>query len=144
MFECEIEEFVSGQKFRKVYEKKCEYLLVKYDLKKIELDVLFFLHRYESLNTAKDIVNNKCLSKAHVSNAVDSLARKNYVVACTDSGDRRCLQLTITSQARPVVEELNIVWNQILEIIYCDLSKEEIEILEKAIAKINKNIDGME
>jgi len=142
LFECEIEGFVNGQKFRKVYEKKCEYLMVKYDLRKIELDVLFFLDRYEDFNTAKDIVNNKCLSKAHVSKAIDNLTRKNYIIVCPDSEDRRCLHLSATPKAQPVVEELNIVWDQIIEIIYIDFSEEEKTVLKNAIAKIIKNIDS--
>ncbi len=141
MFECEIEGFVNVQKFRKVYEKKCECIMEKYELRKIELDVLLFLDKYEDFDTAKDIVSYKCLSKAHVSKALDNLVRKEYIITSEDKEDRRCLRLTITNKARPVVKELNMVWNQIIEIIYTDFSKEEKETIQKAFAKISKNID---
>ena len=141
MFECEIEGFISGQKFRKVYEKKCEYLMVKYELRKIELDVLVFLDRYEDLNTAKDIVNQRSLSKAHVSKAVDNLTRRNFVIACTGDRDRRCYRLTLTKEAEPIIREMNNVWNQIREIIFADLTDEEIKVLKNAMTKITRNIE---
>ena len=139
--DCIIEGFINGQKFRKIYEKKCECLIVRYDLRKIELDVLFFLNKYEDFDTARDIVKYSCLSKAHVSKAIDNLTKRNYLLASVNKGDRRCFHLSITDEARPIVKELNSIWENLLEVIYEGFSQEEKAVLRRGFIKIVENID---
>lgn len=138
----EIEGFMSGQKFRKLYEKKCEPLELKYDLRKIELDILIFLERYTGCDTAKDIVTIKCLSKAHVSKAVENLTNKRYLMPLADQEDRRCVHLLLTEEARPVLEELRELHRSLIDIVFTGLTEEERAILKKIAGKISGNIDA--
>lgn len=143
---CEMEGFMNGQQFKKLFEKKCEPLMKKYDLRKIELDILFFLSSYQSYNTAKDIANYKCLSKAHVSKAIDNLTGKNYLVARLVQEDRRCLHLSLTEEAQEVIRDIEFVWKQIHTIIYRDISEQEkcqfMQIMNKILRNINTVTDN--
>jgi len=142
---CEMEGFINGQQFKRLYEKKCEPLMQKYDLKKIELDVLFFLYSYETYDTAKDIVNFKCLSKAHVSKAIENLSSKNYILTSSDKQDRRCIHLAVTAQAQPVIEEMKRLWENMEYCIYRDISLEErnmfMQIMNRVVTNINSILD---
>ena len=138
---CEMEGIINGQQFKRVYEKKCEPLMKKYDLRKIELDVLFFLYSYETCDTAKDIVNRKCLSKAHVSKAIENLTDRRFVMTRSDNQDRRCVRLMITEEARPVLTEMEALWYELERCMYRNVSAEEqstfTSILNKIIGNIN-------
>lgn len=138
---CEMEGFINGQQFKRLYEKKCEPLMRKYNLKKIELDVLFFLSSNENYDTAKDIVNYKCLSKAHVSKAVEQLTDKRYVITKLDCQDRRCVRLSVTAEAEPVLNDMKRLWEQLESCVYRDITNEEkamfTDIMNKIVANIN-------
>jgi len=138
---CEIEGIINGQQFKRVYEKKCEPLMKKYDLRKIELDVLFFLYSYETYDTAKDIVNQKCLSKAHVSKAIENLTDKQYVMTWSDRQDRRCVHLSVTEEARPVLAELEALWHELEWCMYRNVSAEEQSMFTSVLNKIVRNIN---
>jgi len=138
---CEVEGFMNGQQFKKLYEKKCEPLMKKYDLRKIDLDVLFFLSTYKTCDTAKDIASYKCLSKAHVSKAIDNLTSKNYLTSKTNQEDRRCMHLSITEYAKPVIEDIELVWKQINEILYYNISGKEQQQFLHIMNRVLKNIN---
>lgn len=138
---CEIEGIINGQQFKRIYEKKCEPLMRKYDLRKIELDVLFFLYSYKTYDTAKDIVNQKCLSKAHVSKAIENLTARHYVMTRLDSQDRRCVHLIITEEAEPVLTEMESLWYDIERCMYRNVSAEERSMFTSIMNKIVKNIN---
>lgn len=141
---CELEGFINGQRFKRLYEINCEPLMKKYNLKKIELEVLYFLHSYEMYDTAKDIVNYKCLSKAHVSKAIDGLTRNHYIAACSGA-DRRCVHLTVTDQALPIIDEMNRIWAHIEQCVYQNISEHEravfTEVLNKIVSNVNRILD---
>ena len=138
---CELEGIMNGQQFKRVYERKCEPLMKKYDLRKIELDVLFFLHSYESFDTAKDIVNQKCLSKAHVSKAIENLAERRFVMTSSNSQDRRCVHLSITTEADPILAEMESLWQELERCMYRNVSVDERTVFTSVLNKIARNID---
>lgn len=138
---CEMEGIINGQQFKRVYEKKCEPLMKKYDLRKIELEVLFFLYSYESYDTAKDIVSQKCLSKAHVSKAIENLAGRHYVMTRSDSQDRRCVHLMVTEEARPILAEMEFLWHELERCMYRNVSDHEQAMFTHVLNKIIGNIN---
>lgn len=138
---CKLECVVNGQQFKQLYEKKCEPLMDKYTLKKVELEILFFLDTYKTCDTAKDIVTHKNFSKAHVSKAIESLTEKQYVTACTNKDDRRCVHLGITKQAEPILSDMHQLWEDLEQCIYQNITEEEkknfFEVLDRMIININ-------
>lgn len=138
---CEMEGFINGQQFKKLYEKKYEPLMKKYDLRKIELDVLFFLYSYERYNTARDIATYKCLSKAHVSKAIENLTSRSFISARPGEGDRRQMHLSTTAQAEPILSEIKEVWDHLEVHIYQDISGREREVFMEVLNKIMRNVN---
>jgi DNA-binding MarR family transcriptional regulator len=140
---CEVEGILNGQLFKRLYEKKCEPIMKKYNLRKIELDVLFFLYSYKSYDTARDIANHKCLSKSHVSNAIEILTEREYLQAIPDECDRRYVHLIITKQAKPILEELGSLWSSLHMAVYQDISTEERLLLTQVMKKVISNINNL-
>lgn len=135
-----LEILLSGQQFKKLYERKYNPISKKYGLAKIEIEILLFLQNNQFYDTAKDIVVLKSFAKSYVSKAIDSLIKHGYVIRKLDEHDRRSVHLKISPDAQPIVEEAMALRNSLKEILYKDISTDEKQLMEKLARKISKNI----
>lgn len=71
----QIESFLLGGKFKKLQEERILELRKKYNMKKVELEILFFLSHCGEQNTSKDIHYQLMMNKGHISQAVNSLCQ---------------------------------------------------------------------
>ena len=117
----DFETLLNGQQFKKLYEKMSNLITEKYDLHKIEIEILLFLRRGQ-YDTARDIAETKYFSKPDVQ-------------------DRRCIHLILTENAEPVCEELLKLRNDLMKIVYKDISEEEKEVMRRVAKKIARNIN---
>lgn len=136
----EFELLVMGQQFKKICEKKYEDLMKRYGLRKIELDILYFLEHAGEHNTAKDIARIRQVSKAHISSAVEHLAGQGLIRSEPDPQDRRCVHLTATRQGAAVAKEILTVRRQVSEIVYQGITPEERQMMQQISAKIFRNL----
>lgn len=135
-----LEILLSGQQFKKLYEKKCHQISEKYDLTKLEIEILLFFDSHREYDTAKDIVDLKFFAKSHVSKAIASLIHEGYLCGKHDEEDRRCVHLKITDHARQVIQEAKEMRQELLDILYKDISLEEREMMANVAKKLTENI----
>ena len=82
----EIDEMMlQGICLRKLLEKKMTPLMQEYGLRPVELDILFFLDMQKDVDTARELIRIRHLSKAHISKSVESQEKRIYH---TDGGRR--------------------------------------------------------
>jgi DNA-binding MarR family transcriptional regulator len=135
-----VEILFKGQQFKKIYERIYNQISTKYGLTKIEIEILLFLDKNQSYDTAKDIVELKFYAKSHVSKAIDSLIHKGYVLGVLDEHDRRCVHLKIADAAEPIVGEANEMRDNLINILFKDITLEEKRIMECVAKKVTNNI----
>lgn len=140
MVENDFEILITGQQFKKLYEKMSNLITEKYGLHKIEIEILLFL-RNGRHDTARDIAECKFFSKAHISNAIEHLTECGYLTGRPDGQDRRCIHLMLTAEAEPVCEELVKLRKKITDIIYKDITEEEKQVMLCVAEKIARNIN---
>lgn len=138
--EGDLENLLNGQQFKKIYEKSSFLITEKYGLHKIEIEIMLFL-RDARYDTARDIVECKFFSKAHVSKAIESLMDRGYIVGKPDEQDRRCIHLILTKSAEPVCYELESLRRRLYEIIYDGISEEEKQTMRRIANRIAYNIN---
>lgn len=136
----ELDMLLSGHQFKKLYEKEYDAVIKKYNLKKIEIEILYFVSQCGSRDTAKDIAKLHCISKAHISNSVEDLTHKKYISVLEDSQDRRFIHLSLTEQAKPIIADIEVVRSRLSDIIFQNISEEEKETIMRVSRKIVKNI----
>ena len=96
--------FVGGQQLVRLNEKVIGEVSKDHGINATEMGILLFLSRNPSLDTAKDIVENRMMTKSSVSRAVDSLVRQGYIRTREDAFDRRITHLVLEEKADPVIE----------------------------------------
>lgn len=129
-------------KLKKMYEKALYLSTKEFQLTQGEIDVLLFLFNNKPLDTAKDIVQYRYISKSMVSKSVDSLLKKSYLSCQTDSTDRRNIHLMIEPIAIPVVEKLLAVQKNFLNVLLNDITEDEYKVIKRVFSKINNNISN--
>ncbi len=132
---------MSGLQLKKLLAKKVEPIMEECNLRPVELDILVFLYREKTIDTAKGIIERKHLSKAHISKSVDNLRRKEFIVVKEDEEDHRILRITLTDKSKVVVRKVSDVYEECKEIMQRGISSEDMAIVKKVIEKMNENIN---
>lgn len=135
-----IELFLNGARFRKLFEKELTDVRKKYDLCKIDVQILQYLHKSGECNTSKDIVDMGLFTKGHVSQSLNRLYKKNMIHMIQDEHDRRCMHILLRDMAEQVVEDMEEVHQRISQIVFYGVTEEEKQGLLHLANKINANI----
>ena len=139
----QMEAMLQGGPFKKLLEEQIAELRQKYDMKKAELEILYFLSKCGSHNTSKDIHYQLMMNKGHISQAVDSLCKRHYIIATPDQQDRRYIHYQLSDSAQQIVEEMAKKRLEMDRRIVEGISEEDLEILRAVSEKIRKNIEKM-
>lgn len=132
---------MSGTQLKKLIGKKVEPLIAEYDLRLVELDILVFLSKEKGRNTAREIMQKKHLSKAHISKSIDNMRVRGFIKICEDKEDHRILHIILTKKSEEVIKKAEKIYENCEEIIQKGITDEEIEVVNSIIQKINYNIN---
>lgn len=136
----QLEIALKGGDFKRLIDTQFDEIKKKYNLKKVEIEVLFFLSRCGDENTPTDITKRLNLNRGHVSQAIDALLKRELIVAAADTQDRRCMHYTITTNAVEIIDEIAGAKKRMDEQILKGISEEELEQYKKTSDKMIKNI----
>lgn len=139
----QIELILRGSQFKKLLDERAVALRKKYDMKKAEVEIVYFLSRSGEHNTSKDIHNHLMMNKGHISQVVESLCQRNYLVAIPDKEDRRYIHYELTEEAKCVVDEIVNIRATITDAILQGVTKEELKTFRSVTRKISCNIEKL-
>ena len=139
----QIDIILQGGQFKKLLEEQSVELREKYDMKRAELEILYFLSKCGTHNTATDIYHQLMMNRGHISQAVDSLCRKNYLIAIPDKNDRRYIHYEISDYAKDLVTEMTKRREAMNGMILKGVSEEELKVFREVSEKIRKNINEL-
>ena len=136
MLEC----LLQGTQLQKIYNQKIEALRKEYSLRKVDIDILYFLYKSGEHNTSKDIGDLNLFSKGYISQSVSRLEEQQIIYAIKDEEDRRCMHIMLTDRAEGIVEEITALRKQMYDIILKGVTQEERDVLFRVSRKVNQNI----
>lgn len=129
---------------QKGYTRLMDPICKKWDLTRNELDVLLFLANNPEQDRAVDIVNNRGISKSHVSLSISSLEKRGLLVRREDLQDRRTVHLQLTESARPITEKGRTAQKLFFSYIHKGVSQEQIDLMMDFARKVSENIKNIE
>ena len=136
--------FDTMAKAQKGYARLMEPICKKWNLTRNELDVLLFLHNNPEYDRAVDIVQNRGLSKSHVSLSINNLESRGFLTRREDLADRRTIHLTLTEAALPIVEKGQMSQRQFFSYIHKGVTQEQIDLMMDFARKVSENIKNIE
>lgn len=114
----------------KLYDSFLEEIRKKYHLTQVEVTIISFLNNNPGKDTAGDISNLRMIPKGNVSQGVESLIQKKYLTRTTDETDRRKIHLSLLSEARPIVKEIENTKLHFRDNLLIGFTDEEVHLLE--------------
>lgn len=138
-----LEVALKGGMFKRLIESQFSETRQKYNLKKVDLEVLYFLAHNREQDTPTCIYQHLRLNRGHVSQAIDALYRRGLIFATPDSTDRRLTHYAISDSANGIIAEMEKVHEYLDQKIFCGISKEEIEQYKITTQKIMNNIETL-
>lgn len=141
--EVQIESILQNGSFKKYREEQIVELRKKYDLKKVELEILYFLSHCGDHNTSTDIHYQLMMNRGHISQAVDSLCRRKYLRAIPDQNDRRYVHYEVQDSARDIIFDMGKMEEEMNRQILKGISEEELQIFRNVALKMKQNIENL-
>ncbi|MCI5898754.1 MAG: MarR family winged helix-turn-helix transcriptional regulator [Firmicutes bacterium] len=139
----QMESILQGGSFKKLLDEQILELRQKYDMKKAELEILYFLSRCGGHNTSTDIHYQLMMNRGHISQAVDGLCRRKLITAIPDQEDRRYVHYEVLDSAGEIVAEMTKRREAMNRKILEGISEDELRVFYDVSAKIRKNIETM-
>ena len=135
-------------KLNRLYDLLRDELLKKFDINSIESEVLVYLAFHDAFgeagdDTAKDIAENRVISKSNVSKGVYSLMQKGFIVGEQDVRDRRVTHLRLTQRADRdlIVSEVNKMNDRFNNLISRNIPQDELMRLVETERKLADNAE---
>lgn len=138
----EIELLLTGHQFRQLYEIEFTQIMNDYSMRKIEIEVLYFLSIADGSDTAKQISKDNGISKAHISKAVENLMERGYIESIEDNKDHRMHHMKLTDKSKKIINEIMAVHEHIRNVVLMNLSEQEIKQLKHISCKMMNNIEN--
>lgn len=129
-----------GKYIFKVHDKIYEKVLEKYKITNLELNILFFLKSNLGIDTAKDMAEKLNFSKSNISDAVDSLTKKGYLIGVQDEKDRRYIHLKLKESADIILNEAFEINDTFIKHITKDIPKEKQDIAREVLEQVLSNV----
>ena len=131
-------------KAQKGYARLLDPICKKWDLTRNELDVMLFLYNNPEFDRAVDIVNNRGLSKSHVSLSISSLESKKLLTRQEDPSDRRTVHLRLTERGKEISETGRRSQKRFFSYLHQGVTQEQIDMMIDFSRKVAENIKNIE
>ena len=126
-------------KYKRLYERRCQGLMKKYDLRIADIDILLYVSRAGEKNLAKDIADEG-MSKANISKSVEHLHSKGYVELYEDKSDRRCVHIKPTEIAIPIIQEAEDIRKEMGSALSVGISTEDKQATFRVMQQLCRNM----
>lgn len=108
-----------------------------------EIDVLLSLKVHPEKNTVKAISETVHLSKGMISQAVESLRKKQLVTVDHNEQDRRSVLIALSGIAQPLAEKIRETCVSFAEAILSGIPDEQLQNVLGAVTKLYSNKEKM-
>lgn len=132
--------FTNVSRFKRLNERKIEKIMEKYDLRKIDVEIIIYLADCGEKDTAKDIALMEMFTKGHISQSVKRLNMNGYVSITQDEKDMRVQHLGLTEKTSVILEEMLAVRKEIEKCVFAGITHEEMQVMRKVFDKMCDNI----
>lgn len=138
-----LETLLYGMQFRKLLEQELTPLQKKYSLRRIDMQILWYLHTAAERNTPGDINNISMFTKGHVSQSLGRMQKMHLIKIVRDEEDRRCVHVFLCRDAEEIMENVKRVYDTVNQIVFAGITEEEKQVLLSVAKKINQNIKNV-
>lgn len=124
-----------------LYAKCVGNVCEKYDITRIEIDILLFLANNRMFDTATDIIEVRYLSKSQVSMAIRHMEACGYLRKEYTQDNHKLAHLRICDAAAGIVADGQAAQKKFIEIMMQGITPEDMDAMKRCLDQISGNID---
>lgn len=125
---------------KRLYDQTMQPVCNRYDITRMELDILLFLHNNPEYDTATDIIKKRQLTKSHVSSSIKTLEKQQLLQKFYLDGNEKTIHLKVTGAAGSILESGLAAQKAFTNIIFANFSEEQIAAMETNLRKIADSV----
>ena len=114
-------------------------LLNQMNLKPGQAGILFVLNRYGELSQ-RELADRIGVRPPSVTVAIQKMEKNMYIVRRPDECDQRITRIRITEKGKDCVKSMNQLVGQTEEVLFRNMSSEEIMLLRRLLLQMRENI----
>ena len=80
-------------------------------------------------------------NKASLTSLLNNMEKRNLVVRNEDIADRRNKIITLTPKGKELFSKVNPLFDEMYDILYKDVTTEEISMMNNVVLKMNKTVE---
>lgn len=135
-------DFILGANVLKnYYDKYCQKSTEKFSLTILEGQLLTYIKFEGGKSTASEIAGKTKTSKSMISRNVERLVSRGFLKAETDKNDRRYTILSLTEEAKPVIDAYEAAADEVMAKLFKGISDSELEGINRIIQRILRNME---
>lgn len=132
--------FINMSKFKRLNESRLNMIMKKYDLRKIDVEIIIYLANCGDRDTARDIASTEMFTKGHISQSVKRMNEKGYITIIHDEKDLRVQHLRLSETASDVLTEMTAERKKVEKLVFAGVTDEEMDTLKNIFNKMCDNI----
>lgn len=125
-----------------LYAKCVGVVCERYQISRMELDILLFLANNPRYDTATDIVEIRYLSKSQVSGAIKLLEERGWIDKFYTGDNRKTAHLRIGEGVAAVIADGKKAQEMFFDVMMHGFTQEEIDYMRGYTSRIWNNING--
>ncbi|HJC74393.1 MAG TPA: MarR family transcriptional regulator [Candidatus Mediterraneibacter faecavium] len=112
----------------------------EFDLNKSQAGVLFTLHGSDSMSQ-KELAARLNVTPPSITSAIQKMEKEGYLTRHPDPADQRVMRLTLTEKGKSCIKGVYIVAEQMEELMFQGMTREEIMLFKRLLFQIKDNLD---
>ena len=130
-------------RYKKLQDDRFDEITTKYDLRKIDIEIMMYLDSCGDNDTARDIAAAQRFTKGHISQSNKRLFEKGYITAVKDQKDQRVSHLSLTNKAKKNIPFIvKKTMNKIFDVAFEGVTDEELKVVKKVCLVVNSNMES--
>ena len=119
---------------------RAQEMYQEFDLNKSQAGVLFTLHRSDSMSQ-KELAARLNVTPPSITASIQKMERDGYLTRHPDPKDQRVMRLSLTEKGKSCIQGVWTVAQQMEELMFCNMTGEEVELLKRLLLQIRDNLD---
>lgn len=136
-----VDVLLHGTQYKQLMGSRIAALREYYGLRKIDVEILYYLYQCGGRNTSRDIQETHMFTKGHISQSVERLQKMRLLSCIPDQRDRRCVHFQLTEDADEIVQAISRMWEEMTSIIFEGVTEDEKRVLQQVAGKMARNME---
>ncbi len=123
---------------RQYFHKRIADVKVDITYEMVKVLILLSDNRYMNQQQIADLTFK---NKASLTSLLNNMEKRSLVVRNEDNADRRNKIITLTPKGKELFSKVNPIFDEMYDLLYKDVTNEEITIMNNVVLKMNKTVE---